>query len=139
MNKSAIETELERYGSIIMTTAGVSMKPILRNRRDSVVIERISDALKKQDLVLFKRPFKNAQNSNYLLHRIIRIRGNVCFIRGDNQLGLEKVPSDWILGRVTKIYRNNKCIDVNSAGYKLYIWIWYVIYPIRYLIIKLKR
>ena len=61
MNK--IEQEIER-GKYLSTLVGNSMQPLLKTRRDQVVIEKITLPLKKYDIVLYKRA-----NDQYVCHR----------------------------------------------------------------------
>ena len=60
-----IEDILNERGFYISTTVGTSMYPMLRNRRDTVVIRPVTGKLKKYDIPLYRR------GDDYVLHRII--------------------------------------------------------------------
>lgn len=64
--KLTIEEALESQGFYMSTTVGVSMFPLLRNRRDTILIRPVTEPLKKYDVPLYKE-------NNYVLHRIVKI------------------------------------------------------------------
>lgn len=53
-NRTGIQEILEEKGIFISTTVGVSMFPMLRNRRDTIVIEPVKGRLRKYDVPLIK-------------------------------------------------------------------------------------
>ncbi len=125
---SNIEQQLAEQGVYVSTTVGWSMFPMLRNRKDRIVILPIGDQrLKKYDLPLYRRP-----DGKYVLHRILKVKENHYVIRGDNTYRLEHVPDEWILGYVSEFYRNGKHVDSNSRAYRAYVTFWRIIYPFRY-------
>lgn len=127
-----IERILSEDGFYVSTTVGMSMFPMLRNRKDRVVIRPLGEEkLKKYDLPLYRRP-----DGKYVLHRIIGVREGYYVIRGDNTYHKEKVPQKWILGYVTEFYRNEKHITVESKKYRVYARFWNGIYPLRFLAVK---
>ena len=79
------EDILTRYGKLIYPNKGVSMKPLLRQGRDLMVIERKGpEPCKKYDAVLFRRPSVRGPD-DYVLHRILRINDDGSYwIVGDN-------------------------------------------------------
>lgn len=120
MIKQSYEEELERTGMCLSTTSGWSMFPLLRDRRDTVVLTPVKGALKRYDLPLYKRP-----DGTYVLHRILEVRQDGYVLCGDHQLFREfQVKQDWIVGIVTGIYRDEHYIDLKSRGYRLYVQIW---------------
>ena len=109
--------EIESKGYIVYTNVGVSMMPLLRERRDLVMIRRITRPLRRNDAVLFLRP-----DGAYVLHRIIRVCGNGWYrIAGDNCIGSELVPEERIIGILTEVIRDGRHISVNSAEYRRYL------------------
>ena len=118
MNKRTLEKELELNGRCVIQTVGVSMEPLLHNRKSTVVIEKAKFPLKKYDVVLFHRP-----TGEYVLHRIIKAAGDVYIIRGDNCIEKESVPEDWIIGVMTGYFENedNVYISCDSRRYRRYL------------------
>ncbi|MBO4308429.1 MAG: S24/S26 family peptidase [Clostridia bacterium] len=129
MNRN-IEEQLETEGFYVSTTVGWSMFPMLRNRRDRVVIRPIGEKrLKRFDLPLYRRP-----DGKYILHRVIGVRDGHYIIRGDNTYRKEYVPAEWILGYVDEFYRNGKHKTVQGKGYRFYVRLWNLLYPLRFLV-----
>lgn len=126
-----IERQLAEQGFYVSTTVGVSMRPMLRNRRDRVIILPIGEDthLKRYDLPLYRRP-----DGKYVLHRVIGVREGAYVIRGDNTYSKEYVPNDWILGYVSEFYRGNRHICTDARAYRIYARVWNFVYPVRALL-----
>ena len=123
----SIETRLEADGFYVSTTVGNSMFPMLRNRKDRVIVRPVGEhTLKRLDLPLYRRP-----DGKYVLHRIIGVRGDTYRIRGDNTYEVEIVPREWILGYVTEFYRAERHIFTDSRSYRAYARAWTAIYCLR--------
>ena len=130
-----IERQLEEQGYYVSTTVGWSMYPMLRNRRDRIVVLPVGkERLKKYDLPLYRRP-----DGKYILHRIIGVREKDYVIRGDNTYVKEYIPDEWILGYVSEFYRQDRHILTSSRKYRLYAAVWNFIYPLRHVFVKLRR
>ncbi|MBO5232638.1 MAG: hypothetical protein J6B88_08455 [Clostridia bacterium] len=117
-NTNLVLNALETKGEFISLTKGPSMRPMLRQGKDIVVITKPVGELKKGDVPLYKR-----RNYDFLvLHRILKVRDNDYIIRGDNTYSLEYVPKDYIVGVLKGFYRGGKYYDCNeSRAYKVYI------------------
>lgn len=129
MNK--IEDILEKEGYYISTSVGNSMLPFLRERKDTIVIQK-REQYKKFDVVLYKR------KDNYVLHRIIKVLPETFHIRGDNCYYDEYVKHNEIIGVMIECYRGEKKVNLNSIFYKLYVCIRVYSYPIRSVFNKIK-
>lgn len=129
MNK--IEDIIEKEGYYISTSVGNSMLPFLRERKDTIVIQKRAQ-YKKFDVVLYKR------NGNYVLHRIIKVLPETFHIRGDNCYYDEYVKHNEIIGVMVECYRGEKKVNLNSIFYKLYVCIRVYSYPIRSVFNKIK-
>ena len=123
----SIEERLATDGYCVQTTVGMSMYPMLRNRRDRVVIRPAEKAgLRRGDLPLYRRP-----DGKYVLHRIIGVKDGYYVIRGDNTYAKEKVPHEWILGVMTEFYRGDRHVRAEQKSYRFYAAAWHAVYPIR--------
>lgn len=111
---SDIQNVLSTDGVFVSTTSGVSMYPLLRDRRDTIVVTPIQERLKKYDVALFSR------GDSYVLHRVIKVLPDSYVIRGDNCLMPEHVQDSAILGKLTGIFRAEKEINMQGRSYKLY-------------------
>ncbi len=130
----ALEESLLKDGVWASNTVGASMRPLLRHHKDMVIIQPITDEVKKYDVLLYRKP-----NGAYTLHRVIGLRPNEYLIRGDNTYFLERVPRDKVIGIMTEINRGGKTVRVGDTSYKIYSRIWNFIYPIRWLFYQIRR
>lgn len=134
-----IEDVIKEQGFFAGTTVGISMYPMLRNRRDTIVLKPKTSRLKKYDVPLYK------VGDKYVLHRVIKVMPDGYIIRGDNLINKERVSDNEILGVLAEFYRNPKNISdsnartlenakpVNMDGfkYKAYVRVWHYSFPIR--------
>ena len=122
-----IEERLREDGFYVSTTVGVSMWPMLKNRRDRVIITPAPEKrLSKYDLPLYRR-----RDGKYVLHRIIAVKDGYYVIRGDNTYAKEIVRDEQILGVMSEFYRKGKRIDATNKKYLAYVRFWNLIYPFR--------
>ena len=120
------EEELARSGKIVVTNAGVSMRPLIKQGRDIMIITSKEGRLNKYDVPLYKR------RDQYVLHRIVQVRENDYVILGDNCVAKEYgITDDQIIGVMTSLVRNGKEINLSGFGYKLYVRVWCALAPIR--------
>ena len=125
---STFEDILDKDGRLVYTNVGTSMMPLLRQRRDLMVIEkRGPERLHWLDVPLFKR-----DNGQYVLHRIMWVRKNDYVLCGDNQWYLERGITDrHILGVLTQVDRDGKTLDMRSTKMRLYGLAQWFGYPLR--------
>ena len=132
------ETELKNAEELLKTqdevmtrTKGISMRPLLRQGRDIVVIKRPQFPLKAGDVPLYRVKGKE----ELVLHRILRVKKDGTYIiRGDNLFRKEYVKESQIVGVMKAFYREGRYCDCEkSCKYKLYIILNRVSYPLRYL------
>ena len=107
-------------GKLIYTGVGTSMLPLLRPKRDLIIIERAASRLKKYDVPLYKR-----DSGKYVLHRIVKIRPDGYVLCGDNQWRREYGVTDrQIIGMLTGFVRDGREISVTDQRYRLYVHVW---------------
>lgn len=124
--KIRIEDALEKNGLFVSTTVGCSMYPMLRNRRDTIIVMPYQGRLKKYDVPLYRR------GKDYVLHRIVEVRPDDYVICGDNCIQKEYGITDaQILGVLKGFYRENRQINMDGPAYKIYVRIWCSLYPFR--------
>ena len=122
-----LKDHLASEGFFVSTTVGMSMYPMLRNRRDRVVILPVGEGrLRRWDLPLYLR-----EDGQYILHRVIAVKEDHYVIRGDNTWSKEYVRDEQILGVVSEFYRGKKHIRTDARLYRLYAAFWHTIYPLR--------
>lgn len=117
LNLNRIEEVIAEKGEIMTCSSGLSMYPMLRNRKDMVVIVKPESRPKRHDVVLYRTGKK------VLLHRIIKDLGSEYIIRGDNRFNKEYgITESDIFGILKGFYRNGKYIDCKTNKlYKAYI------------------
>lgn len=126
-----IEEGLEAEGVFVSTISGVSMRPLFKDRRDTVVIVKPNGRLKKYDVPLYR------SNGNYLLHRVIKVLPDSYVIRGDNCYAKEYgITDNDVIGVLREFYRKDKHHTVDDRGYRLYARVWVALHP---LVMFLKR
>lgn len=133
IDRLSAEEALAQKGIFATTVEGVSMRPLLKGRVDTVRIAPITAPLKKYDVVLFRR------EGQLVLHRIVAIQGEQYAIRGDNCIGCDLVSQGQILGIMTHFTRKGKQLCVDSPGYRLYSRLWVGLFPVRKLWLRLKQ
>ena len=130
------ETELKNADEVLKTqdevmslTRGTSMRPLLRQGRDIVVIKRPQFPLKVGDVPLYKVKSRK----ELVLHRILKVNNDGSYIiRGDNLFAKEHVLESQIVGVMKAFYREGKYCDCEkSRKYKLYIFLNRASYPVR--------
>lgn len=123
-----IEQQLRQEGFVLTLSVGVSMRPMLTQRTEQLLIEKRTTDPKVNDVVLFRR-----SSGQYVLHRVIRKNKEHYLIRGDNCYGAEKVPPQQIIGILKGFYKGDKFIDCKTnRGYKAYVVLWRLSYPVRF-------
>lgn len=135
MSKSTFERELQEKGVLIYTNVGTSMRPLIRQGKDIMIISKLDRKPKKMDVPLYKR-----DSGQYVLHRIVKVTKDGYVLRGDNTYCNEHGITDkHILGVLTGVIRNGKEVSVHSFGYVLYSYFWYYTYYIRKMVVWMKR
>ena len=115
-----IREQLSIGQSVRFSPKGISMLPMLRQGRDSVVLSPLPERLKKYDLPLYRRA-----NGQYVLHRIVEV-GETFTCLGDNQFVPEPgVTREQMIGIVAGFYRDDQFHDVREWEYRLYSRVWY--------------
>lgn len=128
------EDIIERDGRLVYTNVGDSMRPLIRQDRDLLIIEKASGRLKKYDVPLYRR-----DSGQYVLHRILKVRDNDYVICGDNRYHKEYGITDkHIIGVLTAVVRDGKELSVSDPKYRAYVHLWCDLFPIRAFILRLK-
>ena len=120
---------LEQKSEIAILTKGISMRPMLREHRDVVIVERVNRPLKAGDVPLYRV----AGREEFVLHRIVKCTKNGYVIRGDNLLSNEyNVKDSDIIGVLKACYRDGVYFDcATSRKYKLYSLYIRLSFPLR--------
>ena len=129
------EDVIDRDGRLVYTNVGDSMKPLIRQDRDILIVEKKEGRLKKYDVPLYKR-----DSGQYVLHRVLKVRSDDYVICGDNRYSKEYGITDRnIIGVLTAVVRNGREISMTDIRYRIYVHLWCDFFHVRAFILKAKR
>ena len=115
-NKTTYREIIEKQGFYIATPIGTSMLPLIRERIDTVRLEKPKGRCKKYDVIMYQR-----KSGIYVLHRIMKVRKDSYVLCGDNQSILEHgVTDDMIIGVMTGFYRGDTYVTIDNPQYVKY-------------------
>lgn len=125
-----IEAVIAEKGELISSSSGFSMYPMLRNRKDMIVVVKPQERPVLHDVVLYR-----TAGGKLLLHRIIKDLGNEYIIRADNRFNKEYgVTSQDVIGVLKGFYRNGKYFDCKTSKlYRIYIFYNRLSLPFRFI------
>lgn len=116
--------------SIPLVISGNSMAPFLVHGRDTVYLSKVTQPLKKGDMILYRR-----SSGVYVLHRIYRVRNGSYDLVGDGQVGLEPgIRREQVFAIVTAVCRNGKLLRKGSLRWEFFEHIWLTLLPFRFAI-----
>ena len=128
-----IKELLDKEGKYVGPTKGVSMLPMLKAGRDTVVIYPKRERLKRYDVALY------FSGEKLVLHRVIEVLNDGYLIRGDNCYSDEYVKESRVIGVLTEYFRKNERIKVDDAKYVKYAERRVKNYKVRRIVFKVKR
>lgn len=131
--KWKIEDVLKEKGVYIGPTVGVSMLPMLKNRRDTIVVKPKTERLKALDVALYKR------GDAYVLHRVLQPLDGGYLIRGDNCYVDEHIPEEDVFGVLTEFFRKDKHYFCTDEKYLKYVRRRLKTYKPRRFFVRIKR
>ena len=113
-------TELEKNGALAFVPSGNSMWPTLKNRGQSVIVERKTKKLARFDVALYLRP-----SGTYVLHRVIEPTDFGYVICGDSQFMQERVSEEQVFGVMTGFYKGKNFVSCSDKKYIASVEKWY--------------
>lgn len=131
--EKTVEEYLAETGEYAATTLGISMYPLLKNKQYAVKIVPVTGRLRKYDVALFRR------GKQLVLHRVIKVRPECYYIRGDNCEDGEWVYDSQVVGVLKEITGKDKHIKTTDKLYILYSYLTVFFYPCQFVIKKLYR
>lgn len=130
-----IEEVIKSGGDFRMMTAGTSMMPLLRDRKDVVILTKAQLPLRKYDIPLYKRT-----DGTFIIHRVVDVKNDCYVMCGDNQYIFEYGITDTQIYAVVKgIVRKGKYIYLDSKRYRLYVFLCTHTRSLRHFIIRVKN
>lgn len=130
----AIRSELAAGGHFTLTVTGSSMEPFLHNGSSHVLLKR-PEELRRWQVVFYRR-----DNGRYILHRIVRIRGDEVTVCGDAQQQPERIHRDQILAAAVWICeKDNDWVEWGSFRHQFRSALWHFLRPLRPYLLRLLR
>jgi hypothetical protein len=131
--KLKIEEVLAEKGVYVGPTVGVSMLPMLKNRRDTIVVRPKTERLKRLDVALYRR------GDAYVLHRVLQPIEGGYLIRGDNCYSDEHIPEEDVFGVLTEFFQKDKHYFCTDEKYIRYAEKRLKTYKVRRFFVRLKE
>lgn len=134
--QTTIREYLDENEYLAYRISGVSMRPMLRQEKDLVILRRYDGkGLKKYDVAMYDR----GGPQPYVLHRVVEVGDGVYTFLGDNCVAKEKnIPERAIVAVLDSFSREGKQISVNDPKYRLYVRVHCAFFPIRKVYKKLR-
>ena len=105
-----VEQVMAQHGKYIASPHGISMRPMLRQGRDTVLLVPPVHPLRRGDVILYRRP-----SGKLVLHRIVRAKKDGYLLGADNLPHRERgVQPDWVIGVMRGFYRDEKYIAADA-------------------------
>lgn len=118
---------LEETETVPLVISGSSMTPFLVHGRDTVYLSKVTQPLKRGDMILYQR-----RSGGYILHRIFRVDAESYTLVGDAQTLLEPgICPDQVLAIVTAVRRKGKLLRKGSFGWDFFEKVWIRMVPLR--------
>jgi len=105
---------------------GVSMRPMLREGKDTVELTAAPETLRKYDLPVYR-----VSGGKYVMHRVVRVEADHYVCLGDNTYNFERVEHKQVAALVSAFTRGGRRISVDNRWYLLYCRVWCALIPLR--------
>lgn len=112
--------EIEKSGFLAFVPDGTSMWPILKPKKQTVIVQKKSERLVKFDV-----GFYTDKNGKYVLHRVMEVLPDGYVFMGDGQTVKDSVKEDDVFAVMTGFYKGKELINVNDSRYIKKVNDWY--------------
>ena len=116
-----VEQLLSEGQNVTILVKGNSMRPLLRNGRDRVVLRAHRDEdIRKGAVMLFR------YRGSYVMHRVVMVVGDVVIFEGDGNYKLQEVVTrkDIVAVVVAVVLPSGKSISCDSRRWRIASWWW---------------
>lgn len=120
MGMQELKAEIEKRGIISFVPSGKSMWPFFKSRKQSVIVEKKTERLKKFDV-----GFYVSKNGALALHRVIKVEKEGYVFSGDSTIREESVKEEKVFGVMKGFYKGKRYIDANDKKYLKKVEKWY--------------
>ena len=116
-----VEQLLAEGRQVVILARGNSMRPLLRDGRDKIVLRRANDEdIRKGAVMLFRH------RGSHVMHRVTRIEGDVVIFEGDGNYKLQEVVTRKdIVAVVEAVVRpSGRRIECSSRRWRFLSFMW---------------
>ena len=120
---------VEQGHEVTIPLRGNSMRPFLSDYNDKAILVSLSRPLRIGDVVL-----ADMQEGRYVLHRIIKMNGEMIQMQGDGNLHPDKVVSQCDIKAMAKGFIRNGSDRIDYADgflFRCYSFLWMRMIPLR--------
>lgn len=131
-----IEETIKAGGCVPLVVTGNSMKPFLRDGKDTVWLKACTESdYKRGKILLFRR-----EDGKIVLHRVRKVLPDgELLINGDAQYWCENIKKEQAVAVVAYIEKNGKKKSCNSLIYRIRTEVWQLLKPLRPYIFRIQR
>lgn len=124
-----ISEYLKTHDTLTYKFKGISMRPMLRQEKDLIILKRYDgNGLKKYDVAMYNL----LGNNRNVLHRVVEVYDDHYTFLGDNCWNREeRIPESSIVAVLEAFIRDGKVIPVTNLPYRIYARVHYFLYPVR--------
>jgi hypothetical protein len=114
--------------SVTITAKGYSMNPFIIHMEDQITLGPWRDDDIRKGTVALVRDTRG----NYLIHRIIKRKGDKILLMGDGNVGIrETATTANIIAIMTAVTKKERTYHVTGMAWRLYSFIWALLRPVR--------
>ena len=111
------------------------MEPFLIHGRDRIYFQKPNRPIKKGDMVFFQRV-----TGEYVMHRVMKVRGHQYYLAGDHQTSLEgPIEETQIFAIIESVERDGVWLTEKDRIWNFYAGWWRRSFWVRKVANKLKR
>lgn len=131
-----IKEQLESGKTVSFVPKGNSMRPMLGDGTDMVLLKKPAGKLRLSDVALYYR----CETESYVIHRVVGFQSDGCYVMlGDNNVTKERnIKHEDVIAVVTAFYHKGKMYQTTQLSYRLYCELLFYFRPIRRIFILVK-
>ena len=116
-----VETLLDEGRQVVILARGNSMRPLLRDGRDKIVLRKAHDEdIRKGAVMLFRH------RGSYVMHRVTKIEGDVVVFEGDGNYKMQEIAlrKDIIAVMEAVVRPSGRRIECSSRRWRILSFMW---------------
>lgn len=121
--------QLDNGKTVSFVPRGNSMRPMLGDGTDMVVLKKPEGRLRLHDVAFYYR----RETQKYVIHRVVGFQKDGSYVMlGDNNITKEyNIRQEDVIAVVKAFYRKGKMYEVTHPLYKLYYSVLSIVHPVK--------